>query len=52
MGAVIGLRLSKHVCTALQLPVQDVTFWIDLFLDPSTKSKVQDFRGTSNRRDS
>ncbi|CAB3990844.1 Hypothetical predicted protein, partial [Paramuricea clavata] len=29
MGAVIGLRLSKQVCTALELPVQDVTFWID-----------------------
>ena len=26
MGAVIGLRLSKQVCTALELPVQDVTF--------------------------
>ena len=29
MGAVIGLRLSKQVCTALELPVQDVTFLID-----------------------
>ena len=26
---VIGLHLSKQVCTALELPVQDVTFWID-----------------------
>ena len=53
MGAVIGLRLSKQVFTALELPVQDVTFWIDsttvCFLDPWTKSKVQDFRGTSDR---
>jgi hypothetical protein len=53
MGAVIGLRLSKQVCTALELPVQDVTFGSTArFLDPWTKSKVQDFRGTSDWRDS
>ena len=29
MGAVIGLRLSKQVCKALEIPLQDVTFWMD-----------------------
>ena len=29
MGAVIGLRLSKQVCKALEFPQQGVTFWID-----------------------
>lgn len=29
MGAVIGLRLSKQVCKALEQPLQDATFWID-----------------------
>jgi hypothetical protein len=29
MGAVIALRLSKQVCRALEIPLQEVTFWVD-----------------------
>ena len=29
MGALIGLRLTKQVCSALEMAVDDVTFWVD-----------------------
>ncbi|CAB3981675.1 Hypothetical predicted protein [Paramuricea clavata] len=29
MGALIGVRLTKQVSTALEIPVKDATFWVD-----------------------
>jgi hypothetical protein len=29
MGALIGVRLTKKVYTALEIPVKDATFWVD-----------------------
>jgi len=29
MGALIGLRLTKQTCSALRIPMECVTFWVD-----------------------
>ena len=29
MGALIGVRLTKQVSTALEIPMKDATFWVD-----------------------